>query len=285
MRTIHERLELDLKLGGYSPHTCRIYLLYARLFAKYFKRSPEEMGADEIREYLLYVIERRRASRSTVRQIRAALSFLYAITLQRPVEVEHIPVMRRQRRLPQVLSGTEVEALFHAVASPKYRAILMAQYGGGLRIGEACRLQVEDIDSKRMLIRVRAGKGGKDRYTILSARLLHELRAYWAISRPHPWLFPGNTEAGHASPDSARLVFRQVLAASGITKKVTPHVLRHCFATHLLETGKDINFVKIVLGHGSLRATEVYAHVSLQHISRTTSPLDLLGTPSAAVLG
>ena len=169
--------------------------------------------------------------------------------------------------------------------SPKYRAILMTLYGGGLRIGEACRLQVEDIDSKRMVIRVRDGKGRKDRYTMLPVRLLHELRTYWAAFRPRPWLFPGSTEAGHASPDTVRVVFRQVLGASGITKKVTPHVLRHCFATHLLESGKDLSFVKVVLGHGSLRATEVYAHVSIEQITRTVSPLDLLGTPSAAVLG
>lgn len=285
MRTIHEQMEVDLRVGGYSPNTCKIYLLYERLFAKYFNRSPEEMGASEVKEYLLYLIERRGASRATIRQVRAALSFLYAITLQRPVEVEHVPVMRRQRRLPQVLSGTEVEALFSAAVSPKYRAILMTLYGGGLRIGEACRLQVEDIDSKRMVIRVRDGKGRKDRYTMLSARLLQDLRAYWTAFRPRPWLFPGNTKEGHASPDSVRVVFRQVLAASGITKKVTPHVLRHCFATHLLESGKDISFVKVVLGHGSLRATEVYAHISIDHISRTLSPLDLLGTPSAAVLG
>src|SRR5438093_4366797 len=285
MRTIHERMEADLKLGGYSPGTRKIYLLYARLFAKYFKRSPEEMGADEIRNYLLYLIEQRHASRSTIRQVRAALSFLYAVTLHRPVEVAHIPVMRQQQRLPQVLSGREVAALLDAVASPKYRAILMALYGGGLRIAEACRLQVEDIDSKRMVIRVRAGKGGKDRYTLLPVRLLHDLRRYWATCRPRPWLFPGHTEAGHASPDTVRLVFRQVLAASGITKKVTPHALRHCFATHLLESGNDISKVKVLLGHGSLRATEVYAHVSVEHIGRTTSPLDLLGTPSAAVLG
>ena len=285
MRTIHERMEVDLKLGGYSPCTRKIYLLYARLFAKYFNRSPEEMGEDEIRTYLLYLIEQRHASRATIRQVRAALSFLYAVTLHRPVEVAHVPVMRQQQRLPQVLSGREVAALFDAVASPKYRAILMALYGGGLRIAEACRLQVEDIDSKRMVIHVRAGKGGKDRYTLLPVRLLNELRTYWAKFRPRPWLFPGHTEAGHASPDTVRLVFRQVLAASGIKKKVTPHVLRHCFATHLLESGNDINVVKVLLGHGSLRATEVYAHVSVEHIGRTTSPLDLLGTPSAAVLG
>ena len=285
MGQIRERMEADLKLAGYTPSTRKVYLLYARLFVKHFMRSPEEMGEDEIRAFLLHLIEERKASRGTIRQVRAALTFLYTNTLRRSQDVAYIPVMRQQHRLPEVLSGREVDALLEAIVSPKYRAILMALYGGGLRIAEACRLQVEDIDSKRMVIRVRAGKGGKDRYTLLPVRLLNDLRTYWAMFRPRPWLFPGHTEAGHASPDTVRLVFRQVLAASGIKKKVTPHVLRHCFATHLLESGNDINLVKVLLGHGSLRATEVYAHVSVEHIARTTSPLDLLGTPSAAVLG
>src|SRR5437867_8438785 len=140
MRPIHERMEVDLKLGGYSPGTRKIYVLYARLFAKYFKRSPEEMGEKETRTYLLYLIEQRRASRATIRQVRASLSFLYSITLHRPVEVAYIPVMRQQHRLPQVLSGREVADLLDAVASPKYRVILMALYGGGLLRAEGCRI-------------------------------------------------------------------------------------------------------------------------------------------------
>jgi site-specific recombinase XerD len=278
-------MEADLRLAGYSPSTSKVYLLYARLYAKHFMRPPEEMGEQEVRAFLLYLIEERKVSRTTIRQVRSALTFLYAVTLRRPVEVAHIPVMRQQQRLPQVLSGREVTALLDAVVNPKYRAILMACYGGGLRITEACRLRPEDIDSKRMVIRVRAGKGGRDRYTVLSARLLSHLRSYWATCRPHPWLFPGQTADSHVSPDAVRLIFRQVLAASGIKKRVTPHVLRHCFATHLLESGTDITVIKTLLGHGSLRATEVYAHVSVEHIGRTTSPLDLLGSPSAAVLG
>ena len=285
MGQIRERMEADLKLAGYSPSTRKIYLLYARLYTKHFMRSPEEMGEKEIRTYLLHLLEQREASRSTIRQVRAALTFLYSVTLRRSVEVAYVPSMRRQHRLPQVLSGREVTALLDTVVNPKYRAILMALYGGGLRISEACRLRAEDIDSKRMVIHICAGKGGRDRYTVLSARFLGHLRGYWSTFRPHPWLFPGHTAAGHASPATVRLVFRQVLAASGIKKKVTPHVLRHCFATHLLECGTDITVIKALLGHGSLRATEVYTHVSVEHLGRTTSPLDLLGTPSATVLG
>jgi site-specific recombinase XerD len=285
MGQLRDRMTADLRLAGYSPSTCIIYLLYARLFSKHFMRPPEEMGENEIRAYLLYLIEERRVSRETVRQARAALTFLYSVTLHRSLEVERIPVMRRQHRLPAILSGREVSALLDAVASPKYRAILMTLYGGGLRITEACKLKIEDIDSKRMVIHVRCGKGGHDRYTVLSARLLDHLRTYWSTNRSQTWLFTGRTRAGHASPDTVRLVFRNVLAASGIKKKVTPHVLRHCFATHLLECGTDIKVIQTLLGHGSLRATEVYTHVSIEHVGRTTSPLDLLGTPAAQVMG
>jgi site-specific recombinase XerD len=188
-------------------------------------------------------------------------------------------------KLPVVLSGTEVHKLLEAIRSPKYRAIMMAQYAGGLRISEACRLRPEDIDSNRMVIHIRGGKGGRDRYTVLSERLLAYLRDYFRKYRPEGWLFPGETSEGHASPQTSRRVFHAARSAAGISKKVTPHVLRHCFATHLLESGVDITVVQSLLGHGSLRATEVYTHISVEHIGRVKSPLDLLGTPAAKPLG
>lgn len=285
MGQLRDRMEEDLKLGGYSPSTRRIYLLYARLFSKFHKRSPAEMSEPEIRQYLLHLIEERKISGQTFRQVRAGLTFLYTVTLRRPLEVEHLAVQRQPVRLPEVLSGTEVAALLAAVQSPKYRGILMTMYAGGLRVSEACHLRPEDIDSKRRVILVRAGKGGRDRYTLLSERLLVFLRDYWRKMRPQGWLFPGHTQARHASPDTVRQVFQTALAAARITKKVTPHVLRHCFATHLLETGNDVTVVQTLLGHASLRATEVYTHISVEHLGRTRSPLDLLGTPDAAVLG
>ena len=175
--------------------------------------------------------------------------------------------------------------MLDAVRVDKYRAIVMAQYAGGLRISEACRLRAEDIDSKRMVIHIRAGKGGRDRYTVLSDRLLTCLRDYWREHRPTEWLFAGKTQDGHASPNTVRKVFHSAVGAAGISKKVTPHVLRHCFATHLMESGVDIAVIQALLGHGSLRATEVYTHVSVDHIGRVKSPLDLLGTPAAKKLG
>ncbi|MBM3746368.1 MAG: integrase [Acidobacteria bacterium] len=285
MGKLRDRMEEDLKLGGYSACTRRIYLLYAYQFAKFHMRSPAEMGEEEIRRYLLHLMEERKVSRETLRQVRAGLTFLYRVTLRRAVEVEYFPVQRVQVRLPAVLSGTEVTALLEAVQSAKYRAILMIIYAGGLRILEACRLRAEDLDSKRMVIHIHAGKGDRDRYTVLSERLLTFLRDYWRQQRPQTWLFPGQTQAGHACPESVRRVFRQALATTGIRKRATVHTLRHSFATHLLEFGTDVAVIRTLLGHGSLRATEVYTHVSLEHIGRTRSPLDLLGTPAARVLG
>lgn len=285
MGQLRDRMEADLRLAGYSPSTCKIYLLYARLFAKYHRRSPAEMGEEEIRHYLLHMVEERKISRETYRQIRAALTFLYTITLKRPTEVAYLPVQRQSVKLPVVLSGTEVDALLKAIANPRYRAIMMTQYAGGLRISEACSLRPEDIDSKRMVIRVRAGKGGKDRYTVLSKRLLAFLRDYFRQYRPKEWLFPGRTKTGHITPEAARRVLRLAATSAGISKKVTPHVFRHCFATHLLESGVDITTIRTLLGHGSLRTTEIYTHVSVEHIGRVQSPLDLLGTPAAKLLG
>ncbi len=184
-----------------------------------------------------------------------------------------------------VLSGTEVATLLEAVRSLKYRMVLTAMYAGGLRISEACRLRPEDIDSKRGLMRVR-GKGDKEHCTLLSARLLDELRGYWRRARPGPpWLFPGATGDVHVPADTVRRVFHRAYQTTGLTKVVTPHVLRHSFATHLIDSGNDVTVVKALLGHSSLRATEVYTHTSIEQIARTRSPLDLLGTPAAAILG
>ena len=285
MGQLRDRMETDLKLGGYSPSTRKIYLLYARRFAKHHMRSPAEMGEAEIRQYLLHMVEEKKISRETYRQIRAALIFLYTITLKRQTEVEHLPVRRKKVKLPVVLSGTEVKLLLDAIRVDKYRAFVMAQYAGGLRISEACRLRAEDIDSKRMVIHIRAGKGGRDRYTVLSDRFLAYLRGYWRTHRPTEWLFAGKTVVGHACPNTVRNVFHAAVASAGISKKITPHVLRHCFATHLMESGVDIAVIQTLLGHGSLRATEVYTHVSVEHIGRVKSPLDLLGTPAAKPLG
>jgi integrase/recombinase XerD len=287
MGEIRDRIAADLKIAGYSEGTQEIYLMYVSQFVRHFQRSPSEMGADEVRAFLLHMVTERGLSRGTVRIARAGLKFLYSVTLRRPVEVDWIPVPRHKRRLPEVLSGTEVASLLDAVRSPKYRAILETMYAGGLRISEACSLRVQDIDSKRGMIRVR-GKGDRERLTVLSGRLLMDLREYWMEFRPgggEDYLFPGQRRGQFLSPGSVRTVFRKAVVEAKLRGNVTPHSLRHSFATHLIELGVDVTVVQALLGHRSLTTTERYIHVSTERILRTRSPFDLLGTTEARVLG
>jgi integrase/recombinase XerD len=277
MGQLRDRMEQDLILRKLSPSTRRNYLLYCRKFAAHYGRNPAEMGEVEIREYLQYLIEVEQVAHSTYRQIVAALKFLYTRTLDRPWEVERIPFPRhRSDSFPEVVAQEQLLAFFRALRRPKYRALLMACYGGGLRISEACALRVEDIDSLRMVIRVRYAKGTKQRYTVLPQRLLIALREYWKLERPPVWLFPGQGKSGHVAPDTARQVFHIAREQVGLGKWCTPHTLRHSFATHLLEAGTELVVIQAMLGHSSLKTTTVYAHVRTDHIAKVTSPLDLL---------
>ena len=287
MGEIRDRMTADLTIGGYSEGTCEVYVNYARQYVEHFRRSPAEMGAEEVRAFLLHLVVERKVARETVRIARAALKFLYAVTLRRPVEVDWIPVPRHQKRLPEVLSGTEVAALLGAVRSLKYRTVLETMYAGGLRIAEACALRVEDVDAKRGVLRVR-GKGDRERVTMLSTRLLEHLREYWREKRPgrgEDWLFPGMRPRHFLSPGAVRTVFNKAAREAGLRRRVTPHALRHSFATHLIELGVDVTVVQALLGHASLSTTEKYVHVSREQILRTRSPFDLLGTDEAHVLG
>ena len=285
MGDLRTRMLQDLTLAGYSPSTIRIYLHYGRSLAKHFMRSPAELGGHEVRHYLLYLLEERKLSHDAYRQAYAAIKFLFTVTLGRPLEVRAIPRHKRQRRLPDVLSGREVEALLSAVESAKYRLLLMSIYAGGLRVSEACRLRAEDIDSNRGVIHVRLGKGGKDRYVMLSERLLDALREHWQANPPSDYLFPGRYGRGHIDPASVRATVECAATAAGIKKRVTPHVLRHSFATHLLELGNDSRVIQELLGHRHIATTACYTGVSTLHIQRVRSPLDVLGTTEASVLG
>jgi site-specific recombinase XerD len=273
----------DLRLAGLSPTTSRIYLHYAKDFTRHFMRSPSKMGEREIRSFLLHLLDERKLSHNSYRQCYAALKFLYEVTLGRSFEVASIPRHRGTPRLPIVLSGTEVERLLGAFHSPKHRTISMVMYAGGLRVSEACSLQVADIDSKRMLIHVREGKGGHQRCVMLSTRLLSALRTYWRQGRPLEFLFPG--KSGHLGPEAVRTAVRRAAADAGLRKRVSPHVLRHSFATHLLETGTDLRVVQALLGHRHLQMTARYTKISTRHLQRIRSPLDLLGRPDGKVLG
>jgi site-specific recombinase XerD len=249
-------------------------------------RPPGDLNEEEVRSFVLHLQDERKLKPSSLRVYIAALKFLYTQTLSRPEVVINLCGPKIPRKVPVVLSGSEIQAIFGAVKSLKYRAVLMTTYGAGLRIGEACRLRTHDIDSKRMLIHIREGKGGASRYAMLSPRLLTVLRTYYREMRPAgPYLFPGYRADEPISQRTIRSALNRAAERCGMDKRVTPHVLRHSFATHLLESGTDIRTIQVLLGHKSIQSTQLYAQVSTRHISRTRSPLDLLNTEDGKVLG
>jgi len=276
MTELRQRYLQDLRLRNYALKTQQAYVECVSLFARYFKRSPEVLEPEHIREYQLYLVDEKKCSWSRFNQTVCALRFLYRNTLGRDWAISHIPFPRKQKKLPVVLSRDEAAQFLAAIKNLKYRAVLSLCYGAGLRISEALHLQVSDIDSKRMMIRVRQAKGNKDRYVMLSPKLLELLREYWKKERPSTWLFPGR--CNHQPLDSTTLqhVCRLARHDSGITKPVTPHTLRHSFASHLLEAGANIRTIQLLLGHNSLQTTAVYTHVSQTTVASTVSPFDLL---------
>lgn len=286
MSKLRERMEADLRLRNLRPLTQVHYLRAARQLAEFHMRSPEELGEQEVREYLLHLQDERELKPSSIHVYVAGLKFLFNVTLKRPEVMANFRGPKVPRKAPEVLSGTEVETLFRAIKAVKYRAILMTTYGAGLRIGEACRLETKDIDSRRMLIHVREGKGGDSRYARLSPRLLTVLRGYYKWARPAgPYFFPGIRSDLPITRGSVRNVLNKAVKKCGFHKRVTPRTLRHSYATHLLEIGTDIRIIQVLLGHRSITSTQVYAQVSTRQISRTRSPLDLLGTVEGDVLG
>ena len=232
-----------------------------------------------------YLIEVKKVKPATHHIYVAALKFFYRTTLGRSEEVASIAWPKVPKTLPDILSGREVEQLFDAVRSIKYRTILMTAYGHGLRVTESCCLKIDDIDSKRMLLHVQ-GKGHKDRFVMLSERGLKALRYYFKCVRPPgPYLFPGKNTSMPLNPRTIRRAIKRAARKCGIDKRISPHSLRHGFATHLLELGEDIRTIQHLLGHGSIRSTMRYTYVTEKHLGRIQSPLDVLGTPKAKILG
>ncbi len=274
MGKLREQLERDLELKGFSPRTRTCYLACVRDFVRYFGRSPDGLGADEIRAYLHYLIKEKQVSRSVVAQTYSALKFFYTTTLERDWELSKIPRMKQQKKLPVVLSFPEIQAIFERVGNLKHRAILMTIYSAGLRLSEAACLKITDIDSQRMLIRVEGGKGNQDRYTLLAESTLCMLREYWKICRPVEWLFSGSRKDRPIHVSSIQKVFKQARQQAGIRKPASVHTLRHSFATHLLESGADVSHIKKLLGHKSVKTTAIYLHVSRKDLTGIVSPLD-----------
>ena len=277
MGKLHDRMEGDLILKAYSPHTQKAYLRGARHFARHYMRSPQEMGEQEVRDFLLHLVRDRNASPATQDMYVNALKFLYAVTLKRPEVVKDLSHPKRPKTLPDILSPAEVLRVFAAIRSVKYKAIIAAAYAAGLRISEVCSLSVADIDSQRMRIHVRLGKGRKDRYVMLGESLLALLRQYYQAVRPQgKYLFPGQKPLSHISTTSVSLVLRKVIRETGLLKKVTMHTLRHCFATHLMEGGTDIRILQVLLGHSSILTTMRYTHITDRLVQKLVSPLDIL---------
>ncbi|HBO44539.1 MAG TPA: integrase [Planctomycetaceae bacterium] len=276
MTPLRQRMIQDLRLRNLAPNTQKAYVRAVAKFAEHFHKSPELLSVEEVRSYLVYLVEEKHASTQQYVQVLCALRFLFNVTLKRKEVLEDIPHPKTAQKLPLVLAMDEIAQFFAAVRNPKYRALLMTIYAGGLRVSEAVHLRVTDIDSKRMLIRVRQGKGRKDRYVNLSPKLLAILREYWRVFRPSDWLFPGKPPTRPLSRDAVNDLCKRICARAKMTKRVTPHTLRHSFATHLLEAGTDLRTIQILLGHRSLKTTARYTHVSEKTLRSAPSLLDLL---------
>ncbi len=286
MGKLKDKMEGDLKLRGLCANTRETYLRCAEAYVKHYMKAPAQMGRTEVRDYLLLMLEDRKWSASTYNVHAAALKFLYAHTLGRPEEVAWIGWMKVPYHPPSILSGEEVERLLEALGTLRMRAIVMAAYGSGLRVSEVVNLQVEDIDSQRMVIHVCRGKGDRDRYTMLPQRLLELLRQYWRQERLRgPQLFPGDKSGQALSRDAVGKAVVQAAAEAKLKKRVTPHSLRHAFATHLLESGTDLRTLQVLLGHKSIRTTTRYAQVSPAMIRKTQSPADRLRKTAVAKPG
>jgi len=281
---LRQQMLEELQRRNYSQSTVRSYIHAVEDLARFFHRSPERLGPEHIRQYQAYLFRERKLSPGTIEGRTAALRFLFVKTLRRPYLPNHIPFPKRQRRLSTILDQQEVARLIDAASNLMHRTMLMMLYATGLRRAELCHLTVSDIDSKRMVIHVRQGKGGRDRDVLLTPKLLETLREYWRWMKPKTYLFPGTVKGWRADvPITEKIVWQAVNQATkraGITKHVSPHTLRHCFATHLLEAGADLRTIQVLLGHAKLAHTTIYLHLSRRHLQAIPSPLEAIEVSS-----
>jgi integrase/recombinase XerD len=277
MTELRKRMLEELQLRNYSPETQRSYIDAVARFARHFGKSPDKLGPEEIREYQLYLLKERKVAWPTLGLNLCALKFCYAKALGQPWVVEKAANPKRPERLPTVLSREEIVRLLDATHNLKHRALLATLYSTGMRAAEAQRLKVSDIDGKRMLILIRHGKGGRQRYVMFSKQLRDILLAYWRWRRPQDWLFPSAMRpADPLDLSGIRLICRQAGKRAAIAQRVHPHLLRHSCATHLLEDGVNLRRIQVLLGHASIKTTAKYLLVSQQAVQETVSPLDRL---------
>jgi integrase/recombinase XerD len=273
-----EQLEVDIRLRGLAENTLESYSTNVRIFLEYCNRPIEQLNEEDIRIFLLHLLQEKKASSATMNCYSAALRFFFAVTLNRTLNYLQIPRQKKHRTLPKVLTKTEVFAIIESCKNLKHKAMLSIIYSAGLRVSEAAALKVCHIDSKLMRVFVQCGKGGKDRFTILSENCLQVLREYWTSYRPNNpdgWLFLGTYNVFHITATGIRCAFNEAVERAGITKDVSVHTLRHSFATHLLEDGASLLQIKELLGHNSIQTTTIYLHLA-NVTSGITSPLDTM---------
>jgi site-specific recombinase XerD len=276
MTPLRQRMLEDMGIRNLSANTQLSYLQQVSSYAKHFHRSPEGLGPQEVRAYQVFLTAERKLSAASIGIATSALRFLYKVTLKQNWAPDEIPMPKKPFKLPVVLSPEEVMHFLDCIDSIKHKTILMTAYAAGLRVSEVTHLKVTDIDSQRMVLRIDQGKGNHDRYVMLSPRLLDVLRSYWKLERPDFWLFPGNIPGQPISKNAVELACQKAHRATGITKPITPHSLRHAFATHLLESGTDVRRIQLLLGHRSLATTSRYLKIATSTVCATVSPFDFL---------
>jgi integrase/recombinase XerD len=277
MTKLRQQMDDDMLARGRADRTRESYLEAVTGLARFYRRSPDQITDAEIQAYMVHLLRDRQLSWSTCNIVVCGLRFFYHITLKRDRTTFAIPAPRQSGKLPVVLSRDEVQRLIGHATNPRHRTMLMTTYAAGLRLNEVLHLHVPDIDSARMTIRVVQGKGGKDRYTLLSARLLEALRAYWRVAHPRDWLFPAlKNSARPMGPSTLQKAYQRAKRRAGLTKPGGIHTLRHCFATHLLESGVDLHTIQRLLGHGHLSTTMRYLQLTRHTQIAPGSPLDLL---------
>jgi len=280
MTPLRQRMFEDMQIRNLSPHTQASYVQQVSQFARHFGKSPAELGPEDVRAYQVYLTNEKKLAATSILIAVSAIRFLYKVTLKKAWTFEEaIPTCKKPQKLPVILSPEEVLHLLSCVQSIKQRAILTTCYAAGLRVSEAVHLKPTAIDNQRMVIRVEQGKGQKDRYVMLSPRLLDTLRSYWRAVRPEEWLFPGDHPGQPITRSAVELACQSARRIAGLTKPVTPHCLRHAFAVHLLESGTDVRTIQLLLGHRSLATTARYLRIATNKVCSTSSPLDLLPRP------
>lgn len=288
MTQLRKRMMEELQRRNYSPSTIESYLHAVEDFARHFGKSPDLLDQEHVRQYQLHLVQDRKLAVNTVVGRIAALRFFFVKTLRRPYQREDLPSPKRPKKLPTVLSQEEVARLIDSAGNLFHHAILMTLYATGVRRAELCKLRVSDIDSERMVLHVQNGKGNRDRDVPLSPKLLETLRTYWRWKKPKTYLFPSRTaDSAGEQPISTKAIYfavRQAAKRAGLQKPISPHTLRHSFATHLMESGTDIRTIQMILGHADLEHTTVYLHLSQRHLQTVSNPVETITVPSPETL-